>query len=354
MLSTGSLYAQATKSEIPTVKIKKKKQQVTRPEARKKPVQIRDKFKKAPSTSTSHKNKDNYQRPASVRKGEKSEDSYKRPASKRVTYQNNPSNDQRRPSPSAEEGSGRPGKGFISRIFSKKNPSEFQGDWKQEKPLSGTDGVLFEGSYRKKKIDYEGQADGIHRHVGGSKSLKIDHEQLARDVHQYQGSIPMPPQRRLEIQKAYQAQHMSLYEGGKKVPTPKRQQREALKTSADLQQAGLYKVRKEKDQAESYTTYHGQIKLPTLKARTRHFEKLSEKVHQYDGDIRYRKPGKDMHPSVFYLKSKVKNSYEQKEKYRRWRIKLSHIFDSNEQPKHLKEKERKPRYDKDESEIWYY
>ena len=179
-------------------------------------------------------------------------------------------------------------------------------------------------------------------------------EQMSDDVHQHRGNIRQAPPNRVDKQFGYKAQHMSFYGGNMKVLKPDRQDKKLRGTSSDMQQAGMYKVRKEKDKAAGYTTYQGTLKLPTLKARTRHFEKLSAKVHQYDGDIRYRKPGKDMHPSVYYLKSKNLNSYEQKEKYRRWRLVITHIFDKKDQPQHLKEKKRKPRYDKDESEIWYY
>ncbi len=141
-------------------------------------------------------------------------------------------------------------------------------------------------------------------------NLKRAAKDQATEGTDYQGSIRRAPQKRLERQFQYRAQYYSLYSG--------------------------------------------EIKLPTLNAKTRSAKKLSAKVHQYDGDIRYRKPGKDMHPSAFYLKSKTKNSYEQKENYRRWRLTLSHIFDKSDQPKRVTEKKHKPRYDKDESEIWNY
>ncbi|MGB3585338.1 MAG: hypothetical protein WBA23_02305, partial [Tunicatimonas sp.] len=59
-------------------------------------------------------------------------------------------------------------------------------------------------------------------------------------------------------------------------------------------------------------------------------------------------------PSVDYLMARKKSSYHKKENYRKRRIWLSQIFKSKDQPKHLKENTRKPRYDKKEAEIWNY
>jgi hypothetical protein len=96
------------------------------------------------------------------------------------------------------------------------------------------------------------------------------------------------------------------------------------------------------------------MKRPTQRAEARYYKKLSEEVHQFNGFTKVRKPGKDMHPSVEYLGGKTQNSYQQKENHRKRKLFWSHIFRKNDQPKHLDEKQHKPRYDKGESEIWYY
>lgn len=359
--------------KVPTVKVEKKKKKVERPKARKNPKKIRDR--------------------------------YKRPASKRVKYDNAPGNENRLSSPNPEEGQPTERLSIWQRIFNRNKPTRFAGKRKYE-TVEQADGTEHVGKDKRTKINHEQISEERHQYrgkirqaspkqvdkqfgykaehmsfyKGGGKVLKPErrdkklesrssdlqqaglykkkksnrHEQMSTVVHQYPGNIRQLPPKQVKKQFGYKAEHMSFYRGKMKVLKPDREDKRLNGLSSDMQKTGLYKVRKEKEKAASYTTYRGKLKLPTLKARTRHFEKLSAKVHQYDGDIRYRKPGKDMHPSVFYLKSKTKNSYEQKEKYRRWRLVLMHIFDKQEHPKHLKEKKRKPRYDKDESEIWYY
>lgn len=327
-----ALLAQSRNDKLPTVKISKKKRKSPEVKEVKNPEKIKNAYSGPKTSPNTARPKDNYQRPKSLRKAEKTKDSYRQPATRTVNYNNSPQQNQN-PPPPYEEGQAKSRESLWKRLFRKKTSSTFEGNLKVNKANEGTEGTDYQGNLKQKKIDYN---------------------QLAKDQHLYQGNIRRAPQKRLEIQYQYRAEHMSFYSGGKKVPKPHHQQRLDQQKSADLQSAGLYKVKKQKDEAAGYTTYHGQIKLPTLKTRTRHYKKLSEKVHQYDGDIRYRKPGKDMHPSVFHLKAKTKNSYEQKEKYRRWRVIISHIFKQSDQPKSVKEKERKPRYDKNESEIWYY
>ena len=343
----ADLLAQSKKDKLPTIKVSRKKKEPLEVKEIKKAKTVQDSYSGPKTTPNAGRAKDSYKRPETVRKPEKSKDKYNRPetlskpekskdryqqpASKTVNYNTSPQ-DQNSPPP-LEEGQAKVKEGVWKRIFRKNTPYTFEGKLKPTKPIEGTEGTDHQGTIKQKKIDYD---------------------QLAKDQHLYQGKIRRAPQKRLDRQFRYRAEYMSFYAGGKRVPTLHKKQKQEQNKSDDLQSAGMYKVKKQNDKAAAYTTYHEQIKLPTLKAKTRHYKKLSEKVHQYDGDIRYRKPGKDMHPSVFHLKAKTKNSYEQKEKYRRWRLVLSHIFKQSDQPKHVKVKERKPRYDKDESEIWYY
>ncbi|WKN30596.1 hypothetical protein PZB74_16660 [Porifericola rhodea] len=329
----GEAYAQSNEGKLPTVKVAKKKKKPREAKEVKKPIKIKDAYKQPASVGNSSKAKDNYQRPASKGKKKKHRDNYQQPASKTLNYNNSPYDAPVNNEPAYEEGQDKPRESFWQRTFNRNKPSTFQGRLKRKKEIEGTEGTDYQGTIKRKKVDYE---------------------QLAKDQHLYQGNIRRAPQKRVDKQFQYKAEYMNFYSGGIRIAKPKRQIKINERQSSDLQSAGMYKVKKEKDKAASYTSYHGQIKVPTLKARTRHFKKLSAKVHQYDGDIRMRKPGKDMHPSVYHLKGKTMRSYEQKEQYRRWRLIISHIFKKNDLPKSAKEKERKPRYDKEESEIWYY
>ncbi len=64
---------------------------------------------------------------------------------------------------------------------------------------------------------------------------------------------------------------------------------------------------------------------------------------------------KQMHPSYSYTKSgESKNAAEEKEKTLKFRLWWSNLFKANSnQPDNIKKKERKPRYDKRENDLWY-
>jgi hypothetical protein len=67
-----------------------------------------------------------------------------------------------------------------------------------------------------------------------------------------------------------------------------------------------------------------------------------------------KKTPKGSHPSAAWRGGKVKNSYQQKEKYRKRMIKRIGRNKNNLQPNYLRKKNReeKPTYDTRESEIW--
>jgi hypothetical protein len=346
LCAPAMIYAQS--KIIPKVKVSKKQDKAERPSPPKKPLQIKDRYRRPASTSGPEKARDSYKPPRSMKTSQGGvdiyqppktlqrpsiiKDQYQRPPSKRVRFNNQADEDNHLSVPNAEEGGSVEPLSFWQRLFARKKATVYPGSQKYD-PAGPPEGLL---------------------HGGGIKYKPTDHEKISKNQHQHQGNILRAPPKQVEKQFGYKAEFMANYQGWIRVPKPVKQEAQKMALSAELQGAGMYKIKKEKDKAPEYTSFHEQIKMPRLKARTRHFEKLSEKVHQYEGDLRIRKPEKEMHPSVYYLKSKTKNSYEQKEKYRRWRLTLSHIFSKQEQPKHATEKPRKPRYDKDESDIWYY
>lgn len=307
------LHAQGKPPSVkvtPNVKIKKKKEASAPPQ----PVKgnkVKNNYRRPPSRANSGEVKDRYTRPQTYSKRQKKyKDTYERPPSQTVNFNVGPDESGAMPSPEEEEGGELRRPGLLMRLLHRKSPT------------------LYGGKMRYRKTE---QPEGTETQ-GNLRRLKPS---LA------------------EAKERKEQKKMTEKVSGIRVPTPKRQEKIEQRQSDDLQTAGMYKIKKDKDKAAAYTTYKGSIRVPTLKARTRHFKKLSEKVHQYDGDLRYRKPGKDMHPSVFYLKGKRKD-FDEKEQYRKKRLFILRIFKGKDVPKHLKEKERKPRYDKDESEIWYY
>ena len=322
---------------------------------------------------------DNYQPPQTIQKPARILDQYRQPPSQRVRYNNKPGMENQLEAPQAEEGGTVERTSIWQRIFNRKKATIYAGSQKYEPPTPSV-GTFHSGEIKYKPTDHQKISKNQHQHQGDlrrappkmlekqyqNKALYMssyqgeikykptDHQKISKNQHQYQGDLRRAPHKMVEKQFGYRALFMSNYQGDIKVLKPERQEKQRWANASELQQAGMYKVKREKEGAADYTTFYKQLKVPKPHTQTRNFEKLSAKVHQYEGDIRIRKPEKDMHPSVYYLKSKTKNSYKEKEKYRRWRLFITHIFDKSAQPKHTQEKPRKPRYDKDESEIWYY
>jgi hypothetical protein len=73
----------------------------------------------------------------------------------------------------------------------------------------------------------------------------------------------------------------------------------------------------------------------------------------YEGDIIIRRKKQGMHPSSVWKGGKMKNSYKAKEKYRKRMLKKYGRNEGIEVPNYQKQKVKKPKVDKKESEIWY-
>ncbi|CAN5182812.1 hypothetical protein BH23BAC1_BH23BAC1_34670 [soil metagenome] len=101
------------------------------------------------------------------------------------------------------------------------------------------------------------------------------------------------------------------------------------------------------------TDFAGNLKIRSSRSQAAYYRKLSAKANKFEGDYKFRKATKDMHPSAVYQGSKNVSKIEQKEKARKrslWWFRNNYDAD---QPKSVKQKEKKPRYDKKESTIWY-
>ncbi len=183
-------------------------------------------------------------------------------------------------------------------------------------------------------------------------------QNLSIQLSGYQGDI------RVRKDRGAPDKSVGNFKGPVLIPARTAQRKAYEKVSADhsafaghQKQLRPYLQRKiEKNKAYYMAKYQGQIRVRTPRGQTRYHKKLAAQVHQHEGSIRVKKGffGKDKHPSVHHLAQRSKTSYQQKERHRKRRVWITHIFKSKEQPQHLKDKVRKPRYDSKESEIWYY
>nr|WKN35811.1 hypothetical protein K4G66_25925 [Tunicatimonas sp. TK19036] len=351
--SAPTATAQSKKSSLPTVKVPKKKKKVKRVKQNRKDKKVRDKsstprtkksgfgggqsYQSPRSKSTDWNNRDRYRRPRSKSISRKARDNYKQPRSKK----NSGKVDDlyRRPPTLSPSGTVRD---RYNPPRTRSHSEKVRDGYKLPETISPSGKVRATRGLEQPPIE-EGQEKAhlpfIDRIFTNNRFLKKKEKALEKSSAQ-----------------------TTNYQGRQKSKTLNAKTRHYEKT--DREQAKVvngyrtYTRWQKKKIEKNYSRYvhqnGGYLRVPTPKAKSRYFEKLAHKVHEYNGTIKRRKPGKDMHPSVDYLTAKQKNTYEKKEKYRKRRLWLSHIFKSKDQPKHLKEKTRKPRYDKKEAEIWYY
>ncbi len=115
------------------------------------------------------------------------------------------------------------------------------------------------------------------------------------------------------------------------------------------------KIKKPKPQpAKETSNFVGAYKIRTQKGQKRYFASISKEIQGYHGELKIKRSKKNMHPSIAYLEGKTKKSVEKKEKLRKRKIWWArNINKKGDQPRHLKDKIKKPKYDSRESKIWY-
>lgn len=106
--------------------------------------------------------------------------------------------------------------------------------------------------------------------------------------------------------------------------------------------------------ARQSDAYKGNGLVKSDYAKRKDARKKSKQISKYRGDLLVTKQPKGAHPSSAYRGGKVKNSYQQKEKYRKRMTRRIGKNKDGQQPKFLRKKnqEEKPTYDSRESEIW--
>ncbi len=275
---------------------------------------VKDKYRPPLSLPASSSPKDTYLRPRSITSSGKVKDNYSPPRSKSRSEGVRAADARPMNAPDAEEGQNKPHLPLLDRIFNR-----------------------YDRYHRQKERYLQNLSIQLSGYQGDMRVRK-DRGAPDKSVGSFKGPVLIPA--RVTQRKAYEkvSKEHDAFAGHQKQLRP-------------------YLRRKiEKNKAYYMAQYQGQIRVRTPKGQTRYHKKLADQVHQHEGSIRVKKRffGSDKHPSVHHLAQKSKASYQQKERHRKRRVWITHIFKSKEQPQHLKEKVRKPRYDSKESEIWYY
>ncbi len=214
------------------------------------------------------------------------------------------------------------------------NPeTQYQGNVKPKaKPSNSYNATRYQGDIKLKNDKNNGNnSHAAATHQGDLKRQKTEPNSYAAST--YQGDLKQKKGK----PNSYAA---STYQGDIKL--------------SDTKYSGNNKT---KNNVNSYSasTYSGGIKQRSQKSQANYFKKLSAKAHAYEGDVKIKRSSrKNTHPSIAYLEGKSKNSLAQKEKLRKRKIWWSRKDKNSDQPDNLKRKNKKPKYDSRESEIWYY
>lgn len=314
LLLTGQPTWAQDGGNAPTVKVRRKKKKVEKVNPNRPARPVKDKYRSPLSWPASSSPKDTYQRPRSITSSGKVKDNYIPPPSKSRSEKVRASDAQSMDAPDAEEGNKKPHLPLLDRVFNR-----------------------YDRYHRQKERYLQNLSIQLSGYQGDMRVRK-DRGAPDKSVGSFKGPVTIPA--RAAQRKAYKkvsADH-DAFAGHQKQLRP-------------------YLQRKiEKNKAYYMAHYQGQLRVRTPKGQARYHKKLAAQVHQHEGGIRVKKRffGSDKHPSVHHLAQKSKTSYQQKERHRKRRVWITHIFKSKEQPQHLKEKVRKPRYDSKETEIWYY
>lgn len=115
-----------------------------------------------------------------------------------------------------------------------------------------------------------------------------------------------------------------------------------------------YKKRKDARRRDGRFGHYKGVLVKSDYKKRKDARKKSQQISKYRGDLLVKKMPKGAHPSAVWRGGKVKNSYQQKEKYRQRMMKRIGRNKNNLQPNYLRKKNReeKPTYDSRENEIW--
>ena len=324
-------------------------------------------YKQPPSKNIwGGKKKDTYQRPASI------------PASRagQVPVEEAPG----RPAPGMEEGQkDAPRRNPLFKPWGEE-PALFEGRQPVPDKTEGTPGTGFSGKIIRKDAVKTGQGpeplfQGRFQHTS-EKDRKKRYQELADEVGRYEGAVPgaspgrktrgpgtlhqgrmeqislktrIKRYRKLSAQQNQYAGNIDARRVKPSGPGPEPEFQGRFEGESKNQQTRRYEKL-----SEETGSYAGRQQTMTKRARTRYEKKQSEEIHLFAGNIKIRKMQNNMHPSAGYLEAKRKGSYHKQEQSRKWQLFFNRLFSKKEQPESVKEKPRKPRYNKEESEIWYY
>ena len=174
---------------------------------------------------------------------------------------------------------------------------------------------------------------------GNLPQKKNNYARLEKQRYKYQGNSPFTQRRKASDASTY-AGNMKVRKGQNRYENPGRGY------------VGNHKMRKEKSKLDALLYNLRQLRFGFPVKPKGRYAKTSTAAREYVGNFKYRKKKKDMHPSASYLTTRRITSDNLREKHRKWSIFKYRLFGNKQQPKDVKRKKKKLRYDRKERSIW--
>ncbi len=261
-------------------------------------------------------------------------------------------------------------KGGAPDIKLQEQGAEWKGNLKGNKFIEGTPGTRFKGNMKapnREIYDYGGDWAGDMK----LKKVKPDTRASTYAVKGMRAKeIPQGPgttfRGHLNSPKKIVGWDGADFEGHLKVKRHQKVKTEGTRYAGDLRVkpnakvktpgttfAGHYKVRTNSRIKTEGLDYQGDFKTSTRFFKNRDYRQKSREQQLFAGNYKVRRTkGKDLHPSATYSGGRLKDPNKRNDLSRRWKLLLAKTRKNADQPKHLKNKNKKPKYDPKEREIW--
>ncbi len=261
-------------------------------------------------------------------------------------------------------------KGGAPDIKLQEQGAQWKGNLKGNKAIEGTPGTRFKGNMKvpnREIYDYGGDWAGDMK----LKKVKPDTRASTYAVKGMRAKeIPQGPgttfRGHLDSPKKIAGWDGADFEGHLKVKRHQKVKTEGTSYAGDLRVkpnakvktpgttfAGHYKVRTNSRIKTEGLDYQGDFKTSTRFFKNRDYRQKSREQQLFAGNYKVRRTkGKDLHPSATYSGGRLKDPNKRNDLSRRWKLLLAKTRKNADQPKHLKNKNKKPKYDPKEREIW--
>ncbi len=215
---------------------------------------------------------------------------------------------------------------------------DYGGDWagddKLKKAKKDTRASTYAIKGYKRKLIDQGPGTTFAGHLKKSKKI------TSWDGSDFSGHLKVNPNKKTRTEGTKFAGHLKVKPNAK------------VKTEG-TKFAGHLKVKPNAKIKTEGMNYRGSTKVKTRFFQKQYYRKKSRDEQLFAGNYKIRRTkGKDLHPSANYTGRQVRRSPAGKEINRKWKLLWAKTNKNADQPKHLKEKRKKPKYDPKEREIW--